>query len=61
VLEEADETAFWLEVPGASGEHLPMQEVRRLENEVGEIVAMTVSSIRTAARRAAGSTSGQTG
>jgi four helix bundle protein len=51
VLEEADESALWLDVLVESGEDVPVTELRRLQTEAEEIVAMTVSSIATAARR----------
>jgi len=50
VLEEADESAFWLDMLIESGEDIPVERVRRLQAEAEEIVAMTVSSIRTAAQ-----------
>jgi four helix bundle protein len=50
VLEEADESAFWLGLLAESGEEVHVAEMRRLEHEADEIVRMTVASIRTAAR-----------
>ena len=50
VLEESDESALWLDVLAESGEDVPVDDLRRLQLEAEEIVAMTVSSIRTAAR-----------
>lgn len=46
VLEEADETLFWLEVLEASGE-LPPELARPVWRAYDEIVAMLVRSIRT--------------
>jgi len=51
VLEEADESAFWLDMLVESGEDVPVDCVRRLQAEAEEIVAMTVTSIRTAAKK----------
>ena len=50
VLEEADESAFWLDMLIESEEKVPETAIRRLHDEAEEIVAMTVASIRTAAR-----------
>jgi four helix bundle protein len=50
VLEESDESAFWLDMLVESGEDVPVDQLRRLQAEAEEIVAMTVSSIRTAAQ-----------
>ncbi len=50
VLEESDESAFWLDMLVESGEDIPVERVRSLQAEAEEIVAMTVSSIRTAAQ-----------
>jgi four helix bundle protein len=50
VLEEADESAFWLDLLIESGEKVEVSQLRKLELEAGEIVRMTVASIRTAAR-----------
>ncbi len=50
VLEESDESAFWLDLLAESGEHVPVEQLRALQAEAEEIVAMTVASIRTAAR-----------
>ena len=49
VEEEADESEFWLELVADSG-LLEASRVVPLENEARRIVAMTVSSIRTARR-----------
>ena len=46
VEEEADETLYWLELLIDSGV-IPERRLRSLMNEVDEIIAMTVSSIRT--------------
>lgn len=46
VLEEADETAYWLELLGEAG-ILPTPRLIDLQHEVDEIIAMTVSSIKT--------------
>ena len=51
VEEEADESAFWLDLLVASGEDVPVPILRDLEREAQEIVAMVVSSIRTARQR----------
>lgn len=51
VEEEADESAFWLDLLVASGEEVPVAVLRNLEREAQEIVAMVVSSIRTARQR----------
>ncbi len=51
VLEESDESAFWLDMLIESGEDVPVNRLRSLQAEAEEIVAMTVSSIRTAAQR----------
>jgi len=46
VLEEADETAYWLELLGEAG-ILPAPRLIDLQHEVDDIIAMTVSSIKT--------------
>ncbi len=46
VEEEADETLFWLEILVESG-MVPESRLSDLMNEADEIVAMTVSSIKT--------------
>lgn len=51
VLEEADESALWLDILAESGEQVPVKELRRLQAEAEEIAAMTVASIATAARK----------
>ena len=51
VLEESDESAFWLDMLVESGEDVPVEQLRRLQAEADEIVAMTVTSIRTAAQK----------
>jgi len=51
VEEEADESAFWLDLLIESGEAVPVDVLRDLEREASEIVAMIVSSIRTARQR----------
>ena len=51
VEEEADESAFWLDLLVESGEEVPVDLLRNLECEAQEIVAMVVSSIRTARER----------
>jgi four helix bundle protein len=50
VLEEADESAFWLDVLTESGEDVRVERLRALEQEANEIARMTVASIRTSAR-----------
>ena len=50
VLEEADESQFWLEMVEESGE-LGGERVRPLHAEAGELVAITVTSIQTASGR----------
>jgi four helix bundle protein len=47
VLEEADETAFWLDLMRDAG-IFPEPKLRDLINEVNELVAIFVTSIRTA-------------
>ncbi len=51
VEEEADETAYWLEVLADCG-LVSMERVLPLHREAGEIVAMVVASKRTLKRRA---------
>ncbi len=46
VEEEADETLYWLELL-VKGNIMPEPRLRPLMNEVEEIIAMTVSSIKT--------------
>ena len=46
VEEEADETAYWLEIIEES-DLLKSDDLRELKREVNEIVAMVVASIRT--------------
>ena len=50
VLEEADESQFWLEVVEERG-LLRRESVRLLRVEAGELVAIIVSSIQTARGR----------
>lgn len=47
VEEEADETAFWLELISESA-LLPAEKLAELLKEAGELTAITVASIRTA-------------
>jgi four helix bundle protein len=47
VEEEADESSFWLELLEDSGLTIS-DEVRRLRSEADQLVAIVVSSIRTA-------------
>jgi hypothetical protein len=47
VLEEADETVFWLE-PMPDGEIFPKQKLTDLINEANELVSIFVTSVRTA-------------
>ncbi len=49
VEEEADETAYWLELLAASG-HVAPTRMAALIQECGEITAIVVASIRTAKR-----------
>jgi len=49
-LEEADETAFWLELI-SEGEILRPELVRPLLNEANQLTAILVASINTAKRR----------
>ncbi len=49
VEEEADESAFWLELVKEC-RLAPPNQVTELETEVNELLAITVSSIRTARR-----------
>jgi four helix bundle protein len=51
VLEEADESAFWLDVLLEVVAQVPVTDFRSLQAEAAEIAAMTVSSISTAARK----------
>ena len=46
VEEEADETLYWLELL-VKGNIMPETRLKPLMNEVQEIIAMTVSSIKT--------------
>jgi four helix bundle protein len=46
VLEEADATLFWLEIIVES-ELMPATKLRDLMTETGEIIAMTVASLKT--------------
>jgi four helix bundle protein len=50
VIEEADESAFWLEVIG-EGEVLPTVRVEALLQEANELVAIVTAARRTAVRR----------
>ena len=50
VEEEADESIYWMELLTSAGIVKPDQ-VRSLINEANEILAMTVTSIRTARKR----------
>ena len=52
VIEEADESAFWLEVIG-EGEVLPAIRVEALLQEANELVAIVTAARRTAVRRSA--------
>jgi len=47
VLEEADETAFWLEL-FQEGNIFPAEKLRDLVQEANELVSIFVSSVRTA-------------
>ncbi len=49
VEEECDETLFWLELLADSG-RIPAARLENLVQEGGEILAMTVASIKTARR-----------
>jgi len=49
--EEADETNYWIELLVGSG-FLALDRVQLLKDEIDEIVAMTVASIKTLRRRA---------
>ncbi len=50
VEEESDETLYWLELVVAAG-LMAEGRLRSLMKEVGEILAMTVASIKTLRRR----------
>ncbi len=50
VEEEADETAYWLEILVDSGQ-VGKHRVAQLISEANEIVAMTVASIKTLRKR----------
>jgi four helix bundle protein len=52
VEEEGDESSFWLDLLIESGEKVPIAALNALKREADEIVAMVVSSIRTARARA---------
>jgi len=47
VLEEADESLFWIELLGDAGIASP-EKTRALKVEAGELVAIFVASLRTA-------------
>jgi four helix bundle protein len=47
VLEEADETQFWLELLSES-QITVLDELPHLQNEIGQLVAIFVSSLKTA-------------
>jgi len=47
VEEEADEAQFWLELI-VTGRLVPAERASKLHDEAGQLVAITVSSIRTA-------------
>jgi four helix bundle protein len=51
VEEEADESAFWLDLLVESGENVAVTRLRGLEREAEAIVKMIVASIRTARAR----------
>ena len=53
VEEEADESAFWIELIGDAGLQKPSRLAKLLE-EASEITAITVSSIKTARRSSKG-------
>ena len=50
VEEEADETAFWMELLVESG-ILSLQRIHSLHEEANEILAITVASIKTARKK----------
>jgi four helix bundle protein len=50
VEEEADESIYWMELLVDSGV-LPADRVAALKKEAGELIAMTVASIKTLRRR----------
>ena len=52
VEEEADETLFWLELLGES-ELLPAAKLTAIKQEADELIAITVTSIKTARRNRA--------
>ncbi len=52
VLEEADESTFWLELLIDAGK-VDRQSVQQLLNEANELVAIAASSINTAKRNSA--------
>jgi four helix bundle protein len=47
VEEEADETAYWLEILAETG-IVTQQAISDLHNEASQIVAMVIASIKTA-------------
>jgi four helix bundle protein len=51
VEEEADESAFWLELVAGHGVR-PMEQIAGLHREAGELTAIMVASRRTLSRRA---------
>jgi four helix bundle protein len=55
VEEEADESAYWMELLIESGGLLPEARLSELLQESNEIIAMTVASIRTLQKRDRGS------
>jgi four helix bundle protein len=50
VVEEADESAFWMELIAESG-LMPTRRVEKLLQEANEIVAITAKARKTAARK----------
>jgi four helix bundle protein len=53
VEEEADESLYWIELL-SDANLIAEKRVQDLRDEIGEIVAMTVSSIRTIRAKASG-------
>jgi four helix bundle protein len=52
VIEEADETKFWLEMIDESNVLSDkVEEIRRLDNEANELVSIFVSSVKTVKKR----------
>ena len=51
VIEEADETLYWLELVEELGLVENKNELQKLENEANELIAIFVSSVKTVKKR----------